>query len=114
MLRKDCLFALATILTSVMLVCCSFQRDFSETDWKADQSVRFSMTDSLIRKLEREKPGKEQVDELLGPKKDLDDFQSDIRSYFLKGDSILGTDASYLVVEFDGKLFKSASIAHQN
>lgn len=92
--------------------CTDSQIPFDSVRWKENHSLRFSMSESLINKLNKEKPDRKEIINLLGGKQDLDFFKSDSIEYFLKSEALVGLAYACIVIDFKDDKFEAAYIAH--
>lgn len=97
-----------------LTACAETQIPFDSVRWKENHTLRFSMSESLIDKLNKEKPDRKEILNLLGGKQDLDFFKSDSVEYFLKSEALVGLAYACIVIDFKGDKFEAAYIAHSD
>ena len=103
------ILAAAVVLSS----CAKRQISFNSQQWKSGKN-RYYMTESLIKKLDSEKPDRTEILNLLGTPELEGATQGNELSYFLKSDGLFfGLAMSELCVCFNADgTFLSAQVVH--
>lgn len=105
-------------LTILVLCFCAFlsackkQIEFDAQKWQ-NGKYRYEMAESLIKKLEKEKPSRTEVEKILGIPEVEGNIGEKSLTYFLKSDAIIGFAMYQLAVHFDeGGTFEKAEILY--
>ncbi|MBO4387345.1 MAG: hypothetical protein J5817_10095 [Treponema sp.] len=102
----------------LLLVCCLFfscakkQISFNQEQWLKEKN-RYCMTDSLIEKLNKEKPKRTEIFSLLGKPKLEGRISDNEVDYFLKSEDFLTVWILQVNFDDDGN-FKSASVCSED
>ena len=98
-----------SFLSCVIFSACQKQIEFDSQKWQKGKH-RYEMTDSLIAKLDVEKPSKNEVLELLGRPEVGVVHEKEI-SYFLKADGFISGWMLYIFFDDNG-IYESAEVSY--
>lgn len=104
------LILILSFLSCVIFTACQKQIAFNAQKWQKGKHL-YEMTDSLIAKLDAEKPSKNEVLELLGRPELKERIQEKEISYFLKAGGFISGWELYIYFDDDG-IYESAEVSY--